>query len=236
MSSKVPVITIDGPSGSGKGTIAQRLAKKLGWHFLDSGGLYRAVGWAVLHEKIDPTDHDALQKLIKRINIHMEIEQISDEAHIICNNQDVTNEIRSEACGQMASITSAIPFVRAALLDRQREMRKMPGLVTDGRDMGTVVFPDATLKFYFVASVEERAKRRFNQLKQRGKDVNLRDIQMELHTRDERDANRTIAPARPAADVFMIDTTHLDIGGVLQAVWEQVKGSGIGDRGSVSES
>jgi cytidylate kinase len=223
-----PVITIDGPSGSGKGTIAQRLAKKLGWHFLDSGGLYRAVGWAVLHEGIDPNDHAALEKLIKHINIHMEIADIGDEARIICNNHDVTSEIRSETCGQMASITSAIPFVRAALLDRQRDMRVMPGLVTDGRDMGTVVFPDANLKFYFLASVEERARRRYKQLKQKGKDVTLRDIQMELHTRDERDANRAIAPLTPAADVIMVDTTALDIEGVLQAVWQHVLDRGAG--------
>ena len=220
---KPSVITIDGPSGSGKGTIAQLLAKKLGWHFLDSGALYRAIAWAVLHEQVDPLDHFALQKMIQRINITMQADDISHEAKIFYNNQDITSEIRSEACGQMASITSAIPLVRAALLDRQRLMRKPPGLVTDGRDMGTVVFPDALLKFYFLGSIEERARRRYKQLKQKGKDVTLRDVQEELRVRDERDANRVIAPAKPAADVVLIDTTRLNIDGVFQAVWQQVQ-------------
>src|SRR5437879_1343056 len=146
--SNIPVITVDGPSGSGKGTIAQLLAKKLGWHFLDSGVLYRVIGWAVLNAKIDPVDHASIKNIIKNIHIQMQVSEIGDEPKIFCNNHDVTEEIRSEACSQMASITSAIPFVRAALLDRQREMRQSPGLVTDGRDMGTVVFPDAILKFY----------------------------------------------------------------------------------------
>ena len=156
----IPVITIDGPSGSGKGTIAQLLSKKLGWHFLDSGALYRAIAWAVLHEKINPDDHSQLKKLIDHIEIEMQVSEISDHAKIICNHVDITNDIRSEACSKMASITSAISFVRAALLDRQRAMRKLPGLVTDGRDMGTIVFPTATLKFYLTASVAERARRR----------------------------------------------------------------------------
>lgn len=219
----IPVITIDGPSGSGKGTIAQLLAKELKWHFLDSGALYRAIAWAVLHEKIDPSDHVALQKLISHMNIKMQVSDISDDAKVLVDNHDITDEMRSEACSQMASITSAIPLVRAALLDRQRAMRQAPGLVTDGRDMGTVVFPDAQLKFYVTASLDERAKRRYNQLKRNGKDVNLAGIHRELSVRDERDANRAIAPLIPADDVILIDTTHLDIESVMQLVLQKVK-------------
>ncbi len=221
--STIPVITIDGPSGSGKGTIAQLLAKQLKWHFLDSGVLYRAIGWAVLHQKINTDDHDALKQLVNTIDIKMQIADIGDEAKIIVDQQDITDDIRSEACSQMASITSAIPFVRAALLERQRQFRQAPGLVTDGRDMGTVVFPDATIKFYLTASVEERANRRYAQLKQRGKHVSLPDILRELRARDERDANRAIAPAKPADDVILVDTTSLDVGGAFQTVLQHVK-------------
>jgi len=221
--SNIPVITIDGPSASGKGTIAQKVAKKLGWHFLDSGALYRAVGWAVLDAKVDPNDHIALQNLIHHVKIHTQITDLGEDAIISVNNKDVTDDIRSEECGQMASITSAIPFVRVALLDRQRAFRQPPGLVTDGRDMGTVVFPNATIKFYVTASVEERARRRFNQLKQKGKDVSLPDILRELSVRDERDANRAIAPAKLCDDMILIDTTHLDINGVLELVMQHVK-------------
>lgn len=220
----IPVITIDGPSSSGKGTVAQLLAKKLGWHFLDSGALYRAVGWVVLNEKIDPADHAALKNLINHINIKMQLSDHGENSRIFCNNHDVSDEIRSEECGQMASITSAIPFVRAALLDRQRAMRQLPGLVTDGRDMGTVVFPDATVKFYITASLDERANRRFNQLKQKGRNVNLRDIHRELFVRDERDANRAIAQTKPADDAIVIDTTFLGIDEVLQAMIDKVSG------------
>lgn len=219
----IPVITIDGPSGSGKGTIAQLLAKKLKWHFLDSGVLYRVVGWAVLNAQVDPSDLVALNNVINHIDIHMHVSEIGDEARIICNNHDVTEEIRSEACSQMASITSAIPEVRAALLDRQRQMRQPPGLVTDGRDMGTVVFPDATLKFFVTASLDERAKRRYNQLKRKGKDVSLPDVRRELSVRDERDLNRAIAPLTPADDVILIDTTNLDIESVMQLILQHVQ-------------
>lgn len=218
----IPVITIDGPSASGKGTIAQLLAKTLGWHFLDSGALYRAVAWAVLNAKIDPNDHVALKKIINHVDVDLLTPGIGGDVEIFVNNQNVTDEIRSEACGQMASITSAIPFVRAALLDYQRAFRRSPGLVTDGRDMGTIVFPDAVLKFYVTASLAERANRRFNQLKQKGKHVSLADIHRELSVRDERDANRAIAPAKLANDMILVDTTQLDIHSVLESVLKYV--------------
>ena len=221
--STIPVITIDGPSGSGKGTIAQLLAKELKWHFLDSGMLYRAVGWAALLRKIDVSNHAALQQLVNDLNLHMTIAEIGDEAKILVDQQDITDDIRSEACGQMASITSAIPLVRAALLERQRQFRQTPGLVTDGRDMGTVVFPDAVIKFYLTASVDERANRRYTQLKRKGKHVSLPDILRELRARDERDANRAIAPAKPADDVILVDTTSLDVNGAFQTVLQHVK-------------
>lgn len=227
MTQHIPVITIDGPSASGKGTIAQIIAKKLGWHFLDSGVLYRAFGWAVLHYAIDPDNHAALKKLIKDIKITMQVADIGEDAHIFCDNQEVTIDIRSEASGQMASKTSALPFVREALLDMQRNWKQAPGLVTDGRDMGTIVFPDADLKFFFLATVEARAERRYNQLIKKGQHVNLRDVQEALRLRDERDANRLVAPTKPATDAILIDTTHLDIQGVVDVVWQHVLARGF---------
>lgn len=180
--------------------------------------MYRAVAFAVLEKKVDIADFNALQNLINHINIKMQSDEIGSEAKIFCDNQDITNDIRSEICGQMASKISAIPLVRAALLGRQRTFRQSPGLVTDGRDMGTVVFPDAILKFYLTASVTVRAERRYHQLKQKGQHVSLRDVLLELQARDERDLNRAISPAKPADDVILIDTTHLDVEGVLQEI------------------
>lgn len=218
----IPVITIDGPSGCGKGTIAQLLAKKLKMHFLDSGALYRAVALAVMQAKIEINHHDQIQNLVNHLNIQMRGTD-HGECQIFMNNQDITHEIRSEACGQMASLTSAIPLVRAALLDRQRQFRKPPGLVTDGRDMGTTVFPDALLKFYLTADVTERAKRRYNQLNKKGDHVSLPDILKEMQMRDERDSNRAISPLKPADDVVVIDTTHLNVSDAFESVLQHVR-------------
>lgn len=214
----IPVITIDGPSGSGKGTIAQLLAKKLGWHFLDSGALYRAVALAVLHADINPEDTQAVQAVLSDIEIAMRLHDNDQSADILLNNDVVTQDIRSEECSRTASITSAIPAVREMLLDRQRAFRQTPGLVTDGRDMGTIIFPDAVIKFYLTASLDERASRRFHQLKKAGKHVSLASIRGELCARDERDENRDIAPAKPADNVILIDTTTMNVDSVLQEV------------------
>ena len=219
----IPVITIDGPSASGKGTIAQLLAKKLKWHFLDSGVLYRIVGLIAWRKGIEFVDYSALENLIKNINIKMQISDIFDNPKIFVDNQEITEEIRSETCSKLASQVSAIPIVRTALLARQRQMQQLPGLVTDGRDMGTVVFPKATLKFYFQASAEVRAERRYKQLISRGKDANLRDVLEELCERDVRDANRPISPTKPAADAILIDTSTLSIEAVLREVYQHVQ-------------
>lgn len=220
MHDRVSVITIDGPSGSGKGTIASLLAKRLGWHFLDSGALYRAVAWGIIHYQIPLENHAALADLLPKLKIEMVVNQETGVSNIYCDGIDVTEQIRSPTCSQVASQSSSIPMVRAALLEKQREMRKAPGLVTDGRDMGTVVFPDADLKFFFQATPQERALRRYNQLKAKGKDVTLRDIERELCLRDRRDEGRSISPSKPAPDAVMIDTTGLSIESVFQAVYQ----------------
>jgi len=218
-----PVITIDGPSGGGKGTIAQLLAKTLGWHYLDSGALYRAFAWAILHNKTALNDYVGLKTLLQHITIQLCASERGEIAKISYDDQDITSDIRSEACSQMASQCSAISFVRETLLAQQRAMRKPPGLVTDGRDMGTVVFPDAAVKFYFEAQAKERAKRRYYQLKQKGKHVSLPDVERELCARDERDKHRSISPLTKASDAILIDTTNTSIDAVLASVLSHVQ-------------
>ncbi len=220
MQNMPPVITIDGPSGSGKGTIAYRLAQGLGWHYLDSGALYRAIGWAVLNEEIDPTDLPQLENILKNLNI--EIKESGSDYRLFANGNDITDAMRTEEVGNISSKVSAIPVVRAALLQKQRDFQKFPGLVTDGRDMGTVVFPNADLKFYLIADLKERAKRRLKQLKLEENDASLREIEEFLAKRDRRDENRAISPAKPASDVIMIDTTFLSVPQVLEKVSEHV--------------
>lgn len=212
-----PVITIDGPSGTGKGTVSSLLATELGYFFLDSGMLYRALAWAVLEQRIDIVNDHALQQCIDDVNIGL-----SDQ-EIYCNNVDVSNAIRQEAVGLMASKISANPLVRKRLLRLQRDQRRLPGLVTDGRDMGTVVFPDARLKIFLTASPEERAKRRFNQLKKKGIDVSLRQVREELDIRDRQDRDREQSPLKPADDAIIIDTTLMSVQAVLQEILTLVR-------------
>jgi len=215
-----PVITIDGPSGVGKGTAAQKLAKHLGWHYLDSGAIYRVFAWAVLRDQIDPEDMPALKELLKTINIVMNVEQ--DQLQILCDGEDISQAIRNEEVGSMASRLSTLPLVRAELLQMQRDFQQFPGLVTDGRDMGTVVFPEARLKLFFTADQEERARRRYHQLQEKGENVNLHKILAQLAERDQRDTERTIAPLKPADDVVLIDTTSMSIDDVMQTLIDKV--------------
>ena len=217
----IPVLTIDGPSGSGKGTLAQRMAAELGWHYLDSGALYRVLAQAALQAEIDLADESALTELAATLPVTFEVE--ADKLTVLLNDQDVSLLIRSEQAGNAASKVAAIPAVRSALLQRQRDFRQTPGLVTDGRDMGTVVFPDAPFKVYLTASAEVRASRRYKQLKEKGIDSNLADLIKEITERDERDQQRDVAPLKPAADAIILDSTALGIDAVFQRVSELVR-------------
>ncbi len=218
---QVPVITIDGPSGSGKGTVAALLAAKLGWNFLDSGALYRLLAFAARNHGVDLTNEEAL----KLLAAHLDVQFGAGGGHgmqIILEGEDVTSAIRNEQVGAGASQVAALPVVRDALLQRQKAFREPPGLVADGRDMGTVVFPDAPLKIFLTASAEERARRRFLQLKAKGDDVNLASLLDEIRARDERDTQREVAPLKPADDAVQLDSTDLSIEQVLGQILSEV--------------
>lgn len=214
----VPVLTIDGPSGSGKGTISRTVADRLGWHLLDSGALYRAVGFAAGLEGLDLSDAEAMTRCAQTTRITFRAAKDGGETHVIVNGLDGTDEIRTETCGAAASAIAAIPSVRAALFDKQRSFRKAPGLVADGRDMGTVIFPDARVKVFLTASAEERAKRRYKQLKEKGLGVTLSALLREIQARDVRDAERPVAPLKPASDAVLIDSTGMPIDAVVARV------------------
>lgn len=214
---KVPVLTIDGPSGSGKGTIAQMIAREFGWHYLDSGAIYRVLAQAAIKHQLDLADEAALTSLAEQLDVRFAFDNA--ELKVMLEGDDVSLRIRSEEAGNAASKVAAIPSVRSALLQRQRDFRKMPGLVTDGRDMGTVVFPDAPFKVFLTASAEERAQRRYKQLKQKGIESNLSDLIAEISERDRRDSEREVAPLRPAEGALILDSTELGI----DAVFEQVR-------------
>jgi len=216
---QVPVITIDGPSGSGKGTVAQRVAANLGYHLLDSGALYRVLGYIADSRGINLQDHQALVQLAHSLDIKFG-QSCADSIEV--DGEEVGTAIRQEAGGELASRVGAIPAVRQALLQRQLAFRQAPGLVADGRDMGTVVFPDATVKIFLTASLEERAKRRYNQLIAKGIGAILPDLLQELQHRDERDLNREVSPLIPAKDAFILDTTDLDIDEVVDRVMHKV--------------
>lgn len=214
----MPVITVDGPSGSGKGTVCRLLAEKLGWDVLDSGAIYRVLSLAALHHQIALDNEEALVPLAANLDVQFLIDSDANAAKIILEGEDVTTTIRNEEVGAAASKVAALPRVREALLRRQRAFRTENGLIADGRDMGTVVFPDAPLKIFLTASAQERARRRFVELNERGLDVTLSGLLQDIQARDGRDMNRDVAPLVPAEDAIEIDTSELN----AQQVFDKV--------------
>lgn len=213
----IPVITLDGPSGTGKGTLCHLLAKHLHWNMLDSGAIYRVLAYAARKNKLELNDVLQLTRLAHSLNLQFKSSD-DNSSQVILDKEDISRDIRSEQCGQDASKIAAIPEIRQALLERQRNFAQAPGLVTDGRDMGTVVFPKAFLKIFLYANEEERANRRYLQLKEKGNDVSLAQVVEELAKRDTRDTARTHAPLKPAEDAVQIDTTRLSIVQVFNTV------------------
>ncbi len=216
MSTPIPVVTVDGPSGTGKGTLCALLAQTLNWHFLDSGALYRLVALRAGDLGLALEDESAVAAVALALPVTFSIQD--GEFRPVLDGVDVSARIRTEEAGTHASIVAALPAVRAALLDRQRNFRQAPGLVADGRDMGTVIFPDAVLKIFLTASAEARAERRYKQLSDKGMGVNLRALLEDIRRRDQRDQQRAIAPLQPAPDAIILDTTRLGISEVEDRV------------------
>ena len=217
-----PVITIDGPSGSGKGTISQTLAGQLGWHYLDSGALYRLLAYAALQQSIALDDEDGLVALAGRLSESYQL-PTRDKPHILLGGVDVGDALRTEDCAAAASKTAGLPLVRQALLAWQRHYRQPPGLVADGRDMGTVVFPDADLKLFLTARPEVRAERRYNQLKNKGIEVNIESLIGEVKARDRRDESRKVSPLKPADGALLVDNSDLDEAATLHLVLQAAR-------------
>jgi len=215
--SRAEVIAIDGPSGSGKGTVARLLAERLGWHLLDSGALYRLVALAGASRELPPGDEPGHAALAAALDARFEVDASGVE-RVLLDGRDVTRQLRAESTGNMASVVAAMPAVRAALFERQRGFATPPGLVADGRDMGTVIFPAAGLKVFLTASAEERAHRRHKQLKEKGLAANLAALSQEILERDQRDAARMTAPLKPAADAVLIDSTGVPVEAVVQRI------------------
>lgn len=214
MTATAPVITVDGPSGAGKGTLCKAIAESLGWRLLDSGAIYRVLAMAALHHQVDITSEEVLVTLAAHLDICFVAQ--NSKLLVVLEGEDVSNEIRTETVGNTASQVAKLPRVREALLRCQRAFREEPGLVADGRDMGTVVFLDAPIKIFLDANAEERAQRRRLQLQERGFNVNFECLLAEIRERDDRDRNRAIAPLVPASDAFVLDSTSLSIGEVIQ--------------------
>lgn len=224
----VPVIAIDGPSGSGKGSVALMVARALGYHVLDSGALYRLLALAALNKGIAPADEPALAAEAAHLPVSFVEGEPGEPARVLLAGQDVGDRIREEDVGQMASRISGHPAVRDALMDLQRNFARSPGLVADGRDMGTVVFPSAPVKIFLDADVVERARRREKQLLGQGLSANLPRLVEDLRARDDRDRNRPVAPLRPAPDAAVIDSTHLGREEVFQQIMVIVRARGLG--------
>jgi len=216
MNEQVPIITIDGPSGAGKGTVAGLVAQQFGWHLLDSGAIYRVLAVAIEHHQLSIDEEEPIIPVAANLDVQFEVS--SNECHVMLEGEDVSQQIRTEAIGELASKVAAFPRVREALLRRQRAFNVAPGLVADGRDMGTVVFPKAPVKIFLTASAEERAQRRFNQLKEKGLGVKITRLLDDIRQRDERDQNRTVAPLVPAEGALVIDSTHLSITQVVEKI------------------
>lgn len=223
----VPVIVIDGPSGSGKGSIALMVARALGYHVLDSGALYRLLALAAIERGVDAEDEAALTVVAARLPVSFEEGLPGEPARVLLGGRDVGDRIREEDVGQLASRVAALPAVRNALLARQRAFARAPGLVADGRDMGTVVFPEAIAKIFLDADVEERGRRREKQLLAQGVSATFPRLVEELRARDDRDRNRPVAPLKPAEDAVVIDSTHLGREEVFQQVMAVVRQRGL---------
>ncbi|MFG0833334.1 (d)CMP kinase [Aeromonas bivalvium] len=225
-----PVMTIDGPSGAGKGTLCQLLAAELGWHLLDSGAIYRVLALAALHHDVELDSEAALVPLAANLDVQFQVD--SEQVKVVLEGEDVSRTIRSQDVSDAASKVAVFPRVREALLRRQRAFRQTPGLIADGRDMGTVVFPDAEIKIFLDASAEERAQRRYKQLQDKGFDVNFERLLTEIQERDDRDRNRAVAPLKPAEDALVVDSTALTIDEVLATVLSYAKQqlNGVGSR------
>lgn len=219
------VITLDGPSGSGKGTLSQLVARRLGFHLLDSGALYRLVALSAVKHSTDLQDEKAVAALAAALDVKFDVH--GDSAKTFLSGEDVTAAIRQEDIGMNASLVAAYPLVRAALLQRQKDFAQAPGLVADGRDMGTTVFPDAAVKIFLTASAEARAARRYKQLQQKGVSVTMAELVKDIEARDERDTNRAVSPLVPAADAMLLDSTSLTIEQVLDKILVKIN-SAIG--------
>lgn len=225
MSEQAPVLTVDGPGGAGKGTISRLIAGRLGWHLLDSGALYRLTALAASRHGVALDDELALARVAAELNVTFQVG--SDAPQVLLEGEDASGAVRTEQVGDAASRIAALPAVREALLQRQRDFRQMPGLVADGRDMGTVVFKDAPLKVFLTATAEERARRRHQQLREAGVDASLPSLLKDIQARDARDMQRSVAPLVPAEDAIELDTTHLKIPEVVDRLTELLANRGL---------